>query len=462
MASRAPIRGLKGLWWEPEQYLGWPRFLAGAGYDFLMLCYTFCPETSLRWRRPIREAEEAVIRRLAEECAEQGVELCLAINPCIGGQGWRPDRAAVPFHPTSGPAWFRRAWQARRPDDELVPDRPIRYDSDADLALLVDTCRRARDWGVRAFALCLDDIEPSEELSAGGLGEAQGRLLAELQLELRSADGAARLLMAPTYYWTTGARAHPDYLAGLARRLPPDVDLFWTGPAVRSHAITAGQAREAATLFGRKPVVWLNHASNDSFRFALQLPPARPPAPDLLPETAGLLLNPMRQVGLTRLHALVIGEYLRDPAGYDHDRAVERATAALVGHTAAPLLGRVLAAWAAYPDPRTLPADLAGGGRPFVEDVVARLSSARAVLDEVLPRLDGLLDDPAIRAELRAGVARFRLLSDALELLHAEGEYGGATLAAERAALGERLARVDEETACDALAVLKIGPANPS
>ncbi len=40
-----PLRGLKGLWWEPEQYLPWTGFLASAGYDFFMLCYTFCPET---------------------------------------------------------------------------------------------------------------------------------------------------------------------------------------------------------------------------------------------------------------------------------------------------------------------------------------------------------------------------------------------------------------------------------
>ena len=54
----------------------------------------------------------------------------------------------------------------------------------------------------------------------------------------------------PTYYWTAGARAHADYTAGLARGLPPDVDVFWTGPEVRAHAITADDARAAAGLFG--------------------------------------------------------------------------------------------------------------------------------------------------------------------------------------------------------------------
>ena len=43
-----PLRGFKGLWWEPAEYLGWSGLLAEAGYNWFMLCYTFSPETSLR------------------------------------------------------------------------------------------------------------------------------------------------------------------------------------------------------------------------------------------------------------------------------------------------------------------------------------------------------------------------------------------------------------------------------
>ena len=91
------LRGLKGLWWEPEQYVGWPAFLAQAGYDLFMLCYTFCPETGLRWRQPFRDAERAVIRQLAADCADHGLTLCLALHPLIAGQAWAPDEAAVRF-----------------------------------------------------------------------------------------------------------------------------------------------------------------------------------------------------------------------------------------------------------------------------------------------------------------------------------------------------------------------------
>ncbi|HVF03258.1 MAG TPA: hypothetical protein VNA20_00320, partial [Frankiaceae bacterium] len=154
------LRGFKGLWWEPGQYLGWPGLLAEAGYTFFMLCYTFAPESGLRWRQPFRRADESHIRRLAADCAARGIELCLAVNPNIGAHAWTPDGATLPFHPTAGRDWFRRDWQARRPGQALEPDLPLRYGDKDDLAILTDKLRRAADWGVRSFALSLDDIDP--------------------------------------------------------------------------------------------------------------------------------------------------------------------------------------------------------------------------------------------------------------------------------------------------------------
>jgi hypothetical protein len=452
------LRGLKGCWWEPRQYLPWPELLASDGYNFLLLCYTFSPETGLRWRRPLGPAEQDVIRRLRADCSAREIELCLALHPFIGGQSWAPEAAAVRFHPTAGRDWFLRYWRARRPGEELVPDRPLEYGLAADLELLLAKCRLVQGWGIRAFALCLDDIDPGQTLAGfSSVAQAQAWLVTRLWAGLRAVDPAARLFVVPTYYWTEGARAHAEYTAELARGLPEGVDLFWTGLVVRSHAITAEQAREAAALFGRRPVVWHNYASNDSFRFALQLPPTQPPAADLAGETAGLMVNPMRQVGLTRLHALVMGEYLSDPAGFRYEPALRRAARRLVGEVAAPLLMRVLAAWAAYPDPRSLPHDLTVGGRPLLDRLLAELNLSLAELDDTLPRLSPLLPDADTRQELAAASLRLRLLVDALELRRAEHD-AGSTLAAERHRLQARLAGLDEETASDARAVLPRTP----
>jgi hypothetical protein len=447
------LRGLKGLWWEPEEYLGWPELLAEAGYDFLMLCYTFAQATGLRWRQPFDASEERIVRQLAAECAAGGIELCLAIHPSIAGHAWAPERAALNIHPTVGTAWFREYWLARRPGEPATWDVPLRYGDYGDLEVLAEKLVLAAGWGVRAFAVCLDDIEPGRGLGRfSSLAGAQLSLLAGLSAAIEQTG--SRLLFVPTYYWTAGARQHPEYAAELARGLPAEIDLFWTGEAVRSHAISAAQAREAARLFGRRPIVWLNYASNDSFRFALQLPPDRPPDADLGQEVGGLMVNSMRQSHLARLDALVLGEYLADPGGFDLGSATARAAGRLVGREAVLPLQRYVSAWEAYPDPRTLPRDLAAGGRSLVERLVDRLSETERVLGAVLSALDVALADRGLFAELAAGAARLGLLTRALELYRLALDQGRSGTIAERAALETELGFAGDETACDARAVL--------
>ncbi|MCC7371138.1 MAG: beta-N-acetylglucosaminidase domain-containing protein [Chloroflexi bacterium] len=463
-AAGCPLRGLKGLWWEPEQYIGWPAFLQGAGYDFLMLCYTFCPETGLTWRQPLRPAEREIVRELAADCAARGITLCLALHPLIAGQAWAPEGAAVRFHPTSGRSWFVGYWQARRPGESIQPSPPICYGSADDLAILVRACQEAKALGVGAIALCLDDVDPGSapdgfsDLAAAHLWLANG-------LREQLPDGL-KLYVVPTYYWTAGAREHTAYTAGLAAGLPADVDVFWTGTVVRDHDITAEKAREAASLFGRKTVVWLNYASNDSFRFAVQLPPDRPPAADLASETAGLLLNSTRQTGLARLDALVIGAYLADPAGYHHETAVRAALVALAGQRAASLLWDLLEAWRAVPDVRTLTADLQAGGKVFLDGVLGRLRPALVAIANLESTCDAQVADRQLWSEIAAGITRLRLLADALGVLESELSAAGATSLSPsagpgspaRAALASRLAAASPEAACDADAVLTLAP----
>jgi hypothetical protein len=84
-----------------------------------------------------------------------------------------------------------------------------------------------------------------------------------------------------------------------------------------------------------------------------------------------------------------------------------------------------------------------------------------------MPELDASLADRLLWDELVAGVERLQLLVDALAVLEAEltasgsdalGPVTDAAAASARAALLTRLATAHPETACDAEAVLTLGP----
>jgi hypothetical protein len=175
------LRGLKGLWWEPHEYRGWPAFLASAGYNLLLVCYTAWPELSIRWRHGLSSAARSTLRALAHEATAAGIELGLALNPCIGTQSWAPATAAIRFHPGLTADWFAAYWRSRRAGQELAADPALRYDADADLADLLESCRAAAACGVRVLVLCLDDVEPPVGADPAWLGRAQARLVAAVR-----------------------------------------------------------------------------------------------------------------------------------------------------------------------------------------------------------------------------------------------------------------------------------------
>jgi len=278
----------------------------------------------------------------------------------------------------------------------------------------------------------------------------------------RAGDGGPRILFTPTFYWSEGARAHPEYWAELRALLPADVAAFWTGERVRTPGrdLIRERAREAAALYGRKPVLWFNYGSNDSFRFAMQLPPGRPPRDDLGDEVAGIVVNPMRQASLTRLHALVMGDYLRAPDRYDREAALDRAARRLVGEASAHWLVRCAASWEPYPDTRILGADIEREGAPLVDALLGRLLPAYGQLLAALASLERLdADRPrrsvgALIGELRRGADRYRLLVAALRVRGAEAAGDAAGAAEQRARVDAMLGAADDETASDARVVL--------
>jgi len=189
----------------------------------------------------------------------------------------------------------------------LSPGLDIDCGSAADRAALGDKSLRAVDAGAGLVVLCLDDIPDRP-----GLGEEHAALTADLAARL---DGRAALALVPTQY--VGSRPTP-YLTALARGVPPEVPIGWTGDAVVNDAITAAQASTRAdALGGRAPLLWDNVPVNDAIMGdRLFLGPLRGREPGLVGALSGYLANAMVQPRASTLPLASIGGWLRgdDPA----------------------------------------------------------------------------------------------------------------------------------------------------
>jgi len=98
----------------------------------------------------------------------------------------------------------------------------------------------------------------------------------------------------PTEY--VGTRPTP-YLDALARGVPDDVPIAWTGSLVVNESITVGEAQaRAESLGGRAPLVWDNFPVNDAVMSdRLHLGPLWGREPGLVDVCSGYLANPMVQ-----------------------------------------------------------------------------------------------------------------------------------------------------------------------
>jgi hypothetical protein len=200
----------------------------------------------------------------------------------------------------------------------ISPGLSIDPDDDADVAALVAKVDQVVSAGARSVVLALDDIP----FGGGPQGAGHARLTARLRDHL--ADRAT-LALVPTEY--VGLASSP-YLDELARGVPEDVPIAWTGRAVVNDTITLADVRaRAAAVGGRPPLVWDNYPVNDAVMSdRLFLGPLRGRDPGLVDECAGYLANPMVQPLASRLPLASIAAWLR---GDDPERAWEQAAADL-------------------------------------------------------------------------------------------------------------------------------------
>lgn len=125
---------------------------------------------------------------------------------------------------------------------------------------------------------------------------------------------AKKVIMCPTYYSFDPVLERvfgtmpKNYFQDIGNELPPDVDIFWTGPKVCSNEYPQEHLEQVIQTLGRKPFLWDNYPVNDGAKLSKHLHlKAFENRPSLLADlTTGHAVNPMNQPWLSRipLHSL--------------------------------------------------------------------------------------------------------------------------------------------------------------
>ena len=196
----------------------------------------------------------------------------------------------------------------------ISPGLAIDESSAADRAALADKLAPLLDLGITHVGLFLDDLPPDPARSPEARGEAHAALTAWLHERL----GPELLVsLVPTEY--IGTLSSP-YLEALARVLPPEIPIGWTGASVVNDEISVEDvgARMAA-LGGRAPLLWDNVPVNDAVMSdRLFMGPLRGRAPELRQLCSGYLANPMVQPRASMLPLASIAAWC---SGQDAERA---------------------------------------------------------------------------------------------------------------------------------------------
>lgn len=181
----------------------------------------------------------------------------------------------------------------------MAPGLSFDYRSAADYRALLVKLLAFQRLGCRTLALLMDDIPPVLPEKARGhfrsLGEAHGLLLGKLLADLRRADPRARLWFCPTVYtdqFASGPIGKDPYLADLARTMPTEITLMWTGPRIIAPKLDRAGLAWLSARFGGNLVVWDNLYADDYCPNKIFLGPYSGRAREAWTLTRGILLNP--------------------------------------------------------------------------------------------------------------------------------------------------------------------------
>ncbi|NOY83165.1 MAG: hypothetical protein GXP31_19400 [Kiritimatiellaeota bacterium] len=272
-------------------------------------------------------------------------------------------------------------------------EKKIRSANDEDFKIVLGWACAAAEAGGN-FCLKYDDhrfpLSPDDMRTFGSAREADAHLLNRLAAALGQRYPEARILFCPPFYWgPTSPALYPeprdDYLFGLGN-LPRNIEIFWTGPSVKSGKVTADMVKWITERIRRKPVYWQNaFGMPHMFTYHYATDPVRVYQEwfydGFFEQVDTYMLNCMMPAYAAA--AATTSDYCWNPKAYDAERSIREAATKLVGpetYAALAALNKVLS----YFDPFSL--RKTPGAAAKLPEMEARLAEVNAVWAEVEKR----------------------------------------------------------------------------
>jgi len=148
------------------------------------------------------------------------------------------------------------------------PKTTIRSKSEDDFQTVLTVATLLAEAGGN-LCLLYDDarfpLSQEDQEHFGSAREADVYFLNKVYATVRAKYPNFKMLFCPPFYWgplsdASAAYGEPrdEYLAAIGKRLPKAIDIYWTGPRVKSNRVTPEHLNWITGLIQRKPAYWQN------------------------------------------------------------------------------------------------------------------------------------------------------------------------------------------------------------
>jgi len=266
------------------------------------------------WRTPPSESVKEALRLMGQRFTPLGIEWYAGVNP------------------------YHTRWEHK-----------VIISSEDDYQAVLAKALAAAEAGGN-FCLKFDDyhfpLKPEDKERFGTVKDADVYLLNRLHRDLKARHPDSKLLFCPPFYYgptsqTPYPESRDEYLFALGREVPKDIDVFWTGPSVKSGSVTPEMVQWITERIQRKPVYWQNAIGTSHMHYYHYVTDPLPVLKDwlydgFLKDVDAYMLNSGMPGTATAVAS--IADFCWNPAAFDPKRSIAEAAGKLFGPETLPAL----------------------------------------------------------------------------------------------------------------------------